>query len=434
MTQTSSPRSSSFRRLVSDLNRRETLLASKPGLGLRGQLLVCAVTLLALFSRCPYLLTHPQFYAEDGEVWYAQAYNLGWLHSLFVPYAGYLQTLPRLVAGPALLLPLAFAPLFMTLCGLLLQWLPLAILVSPRCRRWSPLGLRLLFAALYVAIPNAREIHINLTNAQWHLAVATLLLAFSTPPKSTRAKLFDISIFLVIGFSGPFCILLWPLLLVFWWQRHQSWSMVQLAILTVGVLTQSVVILQHHADRTHIPLGATPQLFVRLLGGNAFTAAIFGGYPFGSIAPFPLLLIAFVGGLALIAYASRSSSLELTLFSAFCLLVFCAGLATPLGGGTEPLWHGLAHNSSLRYWYFPMLAFVWCSAWCAVYAKTPFFRRAATCVLILMPIGIVADWRYRDYGNQNFPASVKRFEDATPGQRVVIPIIPKGFVTVLIKK
>ncbi len=434
MTPDKAPTSRPFRRLLDHLNHREAVLASQPGLSFRGQLLVFAATVLALFSRCPYLFTHPQFYAEDGAVWYAQAYNTGWLHSLTLPEAGYLNTLQRLVAGPALLLPFAAAPLFMTLCGLLIQWLPLAILLSSRCRRWSPLSLRLFFAVLYVAIPNAREIHVVLTNAQWHLAVAVVLLAFATPPESLRAKLFDLTIFVITGFSGPFSILLWPLLFLFWWRRRQPWSLVQLGVMSVGTLTQAVVILHHHADRAHLPLGATPQLFIRMLGGNAFTAAIFGPYPFGSIAPFPLLLIAFLGGLALIFYASRTSNLELTLFSIFCLLVFCAGLRSPLGTGTEPLWHGLAHNSSLRYWYFPMLAFVWCSAWCAIYAKSRFFRSAATCILILMPIGIVADWHYRNYGDQNFAAYVQQFQAAKPGERLLIPIIPKGTSMALVKK
>jgi hypothetical protein len=415
--------------LIDRLSEREAELALQPGLSFRGQVLLCAVTLLALFSRCPYLLTHAQFYAEDGAVWYAEAYNQGWLHSLTLPEAGYLNTLQRLVAGPSLLLPLRDVPFFMTFCGLLIQWLPVAILVSSRCRRWAPLSLRLLLAALYVAIPNAREIYIVLTNSQWHLAVAVLLLAFSTPPESNGGRLFDMMLFLVTGFSGPFSILLWPLLLFFWWRRRQNWSLVQLGVMSLGTLTQGVVILHHHADRVPIPLLATPQLFIRMLGGNAFTAAIFGAYPFGSIAPFPLLLIAFAGGLALIAYTSRAS-LELALFSVFCLLVFVAGIRSPLGAN----WQGLVHTGSLRYWYFPMLAFVWCSAWCAIRAKAKFFRTAATCILILMPIGIVADWRYRDYGDQNFSAYVRKFDDARPGERIIIPVVPKGISMALIKK
>lgn len=429
MKPSTSPTFHPLRRLLDDLNRREALLASRSGLSLRWQILVCAVTLLALFSRCPFLFTHPQFYAEDGVAWYGQAYNLGWLHSLTLPEAGYLNTFQRLLAAPALLLPFRDAPLYMTLCGLLVHWLPIPILLSSRSRRWAPLSVRLLFAALYVAIPNAREIHVVLTNAQWHLAVVVLLLAFSTPPESTRAKLFDIAIFAVIGFSGPFSVLLWPLLLFFWWRRRQPWSLVQLGIMSVGTLTQAIVILHHHADRIPIPLRATPQLFIRMLGGDAFTAAIFGAYPFGVMKSFAPLLIAFLGGLAIIAYTGRRS-LELGLFSTFSLLVFVAGLRSPLGAN----WERLVGTPSIRYWYFPMLALVWCSAWCAIHARPKMFRRACACILILMPIGITTDWHYESYGDRNFAAYVQQFNDAKPGQRVLIPIIPKGIDMALIKK
>ena len=37
-------------------------------------LLACAV----IVSRRPEAIFHAQFYAEDGHVWFADAYNLGW--------------------------------------------------------------------------------------------------------------------------------------------------------------------------------------------------------------------------------------------------------------------------------------------------------------------------------------------------------------------
>src|SRR5207237_3580821 len=104
------------------------------------------LVVIALFSRSPSLLTHAQFYAEDGAVWYAQAYNLGWLHSLTLPQAGYLNTMPRLAAGLALLFPFSWAPLVMATVGLLIQSVPVTILLSSRCRVWAPLPTRMVLA------------------------------------------------------------------------------------------------------------------------------------------------------------------------------------------------------------------------------------------------------------------------------------------------
>src|ERR1700691_139936 len=101
---------SRFHEVRSYLNSREQALAAHDGLSFGWQLLVFGLVLAAVFSRCSTLLTHAQFYAEDGAVWYAQAYNSGWLHSLTLPEGGYLNTLQRLGAGLALLVPLRWAP------------------------------------------------------------------------------------------------------------------------------------------------------------------------------------------------------------------------------------------------------------------------------------------------------------------------------------
>jgi hypothetical protein len=46
-------------------------------------------------------------------------------------------------------------------------------------------------AAIYVAIPNAREIHIVVTNTTWHLALAAALVGFASSPRTWRGRLFE---------------------------------------------------------------------------------------------------------------------------------------------------------------------------------------------------------------------------------------------------
>jgi hypothetical protein len=64
---------------------------------------------IVLFVRCPATILHPEFWAEDGVIWYSDAYTIGW-HSLFSPHTGYLQTISRLVALVAQGFPLQWAP------------------------------------------------------------------------------------------------------------------------------------------------------------------------------------------------------------------------------------------------------------------------------------------------------------------------------------
>src|SRR5688500_19803875 len=55
------------------------------------------------------LVMNPQFWAEDSVIFFEQAYNAGW-SVLWRPYAGYLHTIPRLVAGVAGQLDPLYAP------------------------------------------------------------------------------------------------------------------------------------------------------------------------------------------------------------------------------------------------------------------------------------------------------------------------------------
>ena len=200
-------------------------LEIREGINWRWHAVVFSATLIAIFSRLPRALLHPQFFAEDGWVWYQQAYNLGWLRTLGITQAGYLQTLPRLAAGLALLFPMQWAPFIMNLAGAVVQVMPVTALLSRRCTPWGPLPVRMLMAVLYIVIPNAPEIHIVMTNAMWHLAVLQVLLAFSVPPLSWRGRVLDILLFGIGSVSGPFCMLLLPLVAVYYWVRRQSWTL-----------------------------------------------------------------------------------------------------------------------------------------------------------------------------------------------------------------
>jgi len=49
------------------------------------------IAFILIISRRIDIILNPQFWAEDGVVWYQQAYNLGILKTFFVAQSGYLQ-------------------------------------------------------------------------------------------------------------------------------------------------------------------------------------------------------------------------------------------------------------------------------------------------------------------------------------------------------
>ena len=136
-----------------------------------------AVSFLIIFSRRPDAILNPQFWAEDGRVWYADAYNQGVIYSFFTPEAGYYQTISRLVAVFAQIFPLGYAPLFFNLAAIFVKILVVNFLLSSRLSNLIPsLAGRMLLAFIYLAMPHSHETNANLTNAQWHLAMLSFLI------------------------------------------------------------------------------------------------------------------------------------------------------------------------------------------------------------------------------------------------------------------
>jgi hypothetical protein len=389
-------------------------------------LLACfAIAVALIVLRDPTRFTQPQFWAEDGKVFFAQAYNGGWLHSLTLPVSGYLCTLPRLGAGAAMLVPLRWAPLMMALVGLLFQALPVPILLSARCRNWAPLSFRLLFAFVYVAIPDARDVHIVCTNTLWHLALVQVLLAFSAAPRSWFSRICEVAVFALASVSGPFALLVIPLLLIFWWVRRQHWSLVILSVVVAGSVIQGAVLRHYAAQRSPRFLGATLARFTRIVGGDIFLGTVRGSFPYGYYESLLVCAISLLIGLALIVYCWRGARAEVRLFFLFCFAVLAASLRSPIVPPTQlPLWQAILGTPSLRYWYFPSLVFLWALLWCACYARSRGFRVIGALFTVLLIQGVIRDWHIPPLKDFHFPEYAAQFEAAPPGTTMRIPLNP----------
>ena len=408
-------------------------LEIQEGIGFRWQVAVFVATLIAIFSRLPGALLHPQFFAEDGWVWYQQAYNLGWLRTVGITQAGCLQMLPRLAAGITLLFPMQWAPLIMNLAGAVVQVLPATALLSRRCAPWGPLPIRILMALLYIVIPNAPEVHVVLTNAMWHLALLQVLLAFSCPPCSWLGRVSDVVLFGIGSVSGPFCILLIPLVAVYYWVRRQSWTLVILGLLSAGVILQSFSLAHSVRGGAAQPLGVTALSLLRIVAGNIFVNSMTGSG--GAYLPLWLLVSAAISGFAIVVCGWQSAPLALRLFIAFTVFALAASLRDPLITGSTTRWEELADVAGIRYWFLPSLMFLWSAAWCARSGKNVLVRYAGVAVLLLTTIGIVRKWSYPPLlPETRFSADVERFKNLKTGEHMLFAVYdPLGRKMELIK-
>ena len=402
------------------------------------QAIAFSVAFLMVCARRPDAILNAQFYAEDGRVWYLDAYNLG-LHSLFMPQGGYLNTLSRIVALIALLFPLSLAPLVMNLCAIVVQILPVNIFLSSRFSG-IPLKTRLLGSLLYLAIPNAAEIHATITNAQGHLALAACLVLLARPASGRVWRIFDGAVLVMISVSSPIGILLVPVAAVLWWKRRQGWSALSLALLVPGALVDGLIALLSHG-RQNSHNGATFSRFAAILGRQVFLSSLLGQNTQDWLMQlrYVHLLegIATVAGLAVLLYALRYGQTELRLFVLFAYAVLALALVHPLAGPPDrPQWDWLCvPGCGERYYFLPMLAFLASLFWMASRKASPrALRNFAVALLLLLPIGICQDWNYPPFNDLDFPSYAAEFEQAPPGTTVAIPLNPNSMWTLELTK
>ena len=388
---------------------------------------------LLIFLRRPDALLNAQFYAEDGTFFFADAYQFGW-HSLLQPYGGYLHTPSRFVGLLANLFPFGIAPLVMNLCAIVVQILPIHIFLSARFNA-IPLYTRLLGAFLYLALPNAFEIHANTANIQSHMALVACLVLLAKPDDRLAWRIFDFGALILFSLGSLMGILLLPVAALLRWVRKDPRYTLALAAMIPGSLVQ-MTILFFTDSRRPAPNGASFARLVNITGGQIFFSSILGVRTAIQLyfhsrlhSLFFIDAIALVIGLPFILYALRYAPTGLRLFLLFAALVLAAALAHPIVNfvGNQEQWQLLqVPGVGNRYYFFPMLAFLATLVWMAMNsgAKSKLSRICAVAVLAFLPVGIFRDWQYRPFHDLNFKKYAADFDRAAPGTQFTIPINP----------
>lgn len=392
-----------------------------------------------IVSRRPHVVFNPQFWAEDGRIWYADAYNHGIVYSLFTPEAGYFQTLSRLVAIFSQILPLEYAPLAFNLSAIFIQIAVAGFIVSSRYSHLVPnLNCRLLIVFLYIALPHSWETNANLTNAQWNLAILALLIILAAPSEKPGWKIFDLFAISLSALSGPSCLLLIPIAVLKFVIKRERRILWLLLILVAGGLVQSYGLLT--TDRpTQAALGVGFSSFFRITGRHLFVSPIIGSRGFNVVYKFSLwndlsIILVNLFGFLSIGYALLKSSIELRLFIFYSVLIFAGAIYSPAVTATPPQWEAMAANdTALRYWLIPSFCFLVTLIYLAFKAKIPVIRYMAAVLLFIAPVGIILDWRNPKFVDLEFSKHANAFREAPPGTEVTIRINPSWEMK-LIKK
>jgi len=427
------------------LSLRRGRLASRPGYALVSRVLDWLLPLAAVgagvivgLSRSPAALRQPELYAEDGRVWFGDAYNQGWFRPLTEPHTGYLQTFPRLIAAIGLHVPLQRLPELFVDVAFAVQILPAAFIVSRRLERLVPSrAVRCLLAGLYLALPNSREVNANLTNAQWHLALLALLVVLAAPA-GVAWRIADVLVVALSGLTGPFAIALVPIAAIRFVARRERWTLVLLIESAVIAATQLGELFTSSRG-VYAGLGITWRRFLEIFGSEIAGGTFLGqGTQYKALSgPHNLEVAAWLlaGAVLLVLAVVVFAPLELKLFNLYSGLVLGASLADPVASVRKLQWHALAFDPQMRYWFFPTIALLADAVWLATRARPPGIAALGVALIVVASwFAIREDWSYRPLERINWVAQVRTFDEDPVGTIFVFHIAPGNWVMTLVKR
>ena len=402
-------------------------------------LLLLAGLAVAVVLRRTDAVTNPQFFAEDGRYWFQEAYNDGRLHAFLTPHGGYFQTIERLGGALGVTLGLGRAPAASNAIALLLELVPAAFLLTPRFAAAVPaFGVRLGLAALTVAMPDV-EIHGNLTNAQWHLALLAVMVLIAADDPRRRWRAFDIGVLVLCGLSGPFVVLLLPLAGLRWLLLRRRVDLLLVAVTAPLALLQGITTLFTAAgDRSTGPLGAGWQPLVRIIANRVVIGGTVGNDRdtglFTQAWPHGLVIASALSAIAVTVFAAViwRGPFELRLLGLFAVGILAVSLIKPHVNEVIPQWGMMAElPAGDRYFLIPMLA--WAASLVWLITRLP--RRVAVSIGSLAAIGFgvhaAENWRFPSFIDMHPSTYAAQLDAAPPGSTVTVPINPPGWTMIL---
>jgi hypothetical protein len=413
---------------------------------------ILGISAVVMISRRPDALARPQFFAEDGFLWYAQAYNNGMVAPFFEPVAGYFQTLARIGGLLSQAVPLQYAPLVMNGVALCIQLLPILLMLSHRCNNFiTSSWAKVVLVVSYLLLFNSQETHLNLTNAQWYLAVSALLVILAAEPHKKAWSWFDTAVVLLSGMSGPFAILLYPVALILYLKEktERLWWLTTIVSLSAAVQLVAVIF-TGRSDSTFVATQKISEVIIGLW--VIFHKQVVWGMMSGQVGYewftqlhpraelFTQLISAAVLILLCFVFFKAQLRVKLTLVCAASIFLVSTVFPTILIPTGKTSWQVLENAYGIRYWLLPILAVLGALVWATRRSVTLLIRATAYSILIVMTLFWFKLYRYKQYyqfsplEDFNFTQQVKSFTEQPSGTEVVIHHPPKPWSMRLVKK
>ena len=385
-------------------------------------------------------------WAEDGAIFYEQSRVDGFLHTLTIPYGGYLQLEPRLFVQLTRLAPMADAAAVMAVTGTCFLAL-VCCYVFHASRGVLPLvWSRLLLVAVVILLPLATgEILDNNVNIGWWFFFAAFWALVTRPRTTTDAVLAGMVCVLATG-TEPLVALLLPLaavrLLVLRTDLRQAAPVIGLIL---GLAYQGIGFINASGNPSTFALANTHGVLRALglrvgwgwLSGNVISnhliasshAAVWQGTGY--------LVLAAVVGVALLLRHRATLFFVVTAVGfaviIFVVPVFVRGVGPNLVG--QPLFVGSRYSATpvLLVWSAIAVEAVRLSQ--ATQRRVAHFVPALACLVLLVPVWVLdfrtANQRTDGPGWNEQVAAATSACKSHPGGQATLQISPSGWEVVL---
>jgi uncharacterized membrane protein len=199
---------------------------------------------LAMITRAPVYLTAPSFWAEEGTLYFAAAWNESLGASLVYRPAGYLllwaniatTVAARLARGG--LLSLVHAPQVTVLFALVAQLVPVAVIAWSRAPFWGGPGRRAAGVVLVITGVLTDEIWLNTVNSQPWLVLAAALLLLEPPACGRRRARAETGLVALAGLTAPATSALLPLFAWRAWRARTRHALALASVVAICALVQ----------------------------------------------------------------------------------------------------------------------------------------------------------------------------------------------------
>ena len=313
--------------LTSSLSQRVRNI-NQPLLSRQGfKVLIVGIITAILVLRGGQRITHPQLWAEDGAVFFQDAYNFSFWQSVLTPYAGYFLVLPKLLAEIAMLFRLELVPLVFAISSLLITTACCSLFLFDSFSRLIPnLFLRAIFCVLLAALPASDELVLHLANIQWYLGIACMLLILMPMPQRLVTRAIYFLAWLLAIASAPIAIIFFPCLLIKAWIEQRGRIVLLMSSATIVVVVLLIIWLKITSPPT--PSATLNPLVMLVALINVFA--------------YQVLAAAILGGTGSQAMLTGHASIAYLLYIPFLICVSAVIISN---------WHGKRWNESLTLFF-----------------------------------------------------------------------------------